>query len=426
MTARADAEPGSALAALPRLVVRTVPLPEPPDLLAMPPHPGALAWVRRGEGLVGWGEALRVDTTGADRFAQAGAEWRRVVAAAEVEDDVRSRGSGLVAFGSFAFADDSPSGGSLVVPATVVGRHGDRAWLTTIDAAAPAPQLAPAPGAVPRREPGGVTLTEGALSSDAWRRAVAATVRRISAGEADKVVLARDLLARSPEPLDDRVLLSRLARRYPTTWTFAVDGLVGATPELLARTERGRVASRVLAGTIRRSGDDAADLALAASLARSGKDLAEHLYAVRSVAEALRPLCSVMDVPDRPYVLHLANVMHLATDVTGVLRGTATSLGIAAALHPSAAVCGTPTKVAAQVIAETEGMDRGRYAGPVGWLDATGDGEWGIALRCGQLAPGRREVRLLAGCGIVEGSDPDAELAESTAKLVPMREALGS
>jgi menaquinone-specific isochorismate synthase len=423
MFTRTDADRGSAVAALPSLAVHTIPLPEVPGLLDVLPHPGALAWVRGGEGLVGWGEALRIDTTGADRFAEAGAEWRRVSSTADVRDEVGTRGTGLVAFGSFAFADDSPAGGSLVVPSTLVGRRGDRAWLTTV-------RLADGPaagdvGPVPRRDPHGVAVTEGALSGDAWREAVAATVRRIASGEADKVVLARDLLARSPEPLDDRALLSRLAGRYPTTWTFAVDGLLGATPELLARTEGGLVTSRVLAGTIRRSGDDAADLALAASLARSGKDLAEHLYAVRSVAEALRPLCSVMDVPDRPYVLHLANVMHLATDVSGVLQGAATSLGIAAALHPSAAVCGTPTKVAAQVIAETEGMDRGRYAGPVGWLDAAGDGEWGIALRCGQLSPDRREVRLLAGCGIVEGSDPDAELAESTAKLVPMREALG-
>jgi menaquinone-specific isochorismate synthase len=382
--------------------------------------------VSRGEGLVGWGEALRIRTTGADRFAEAEAEWRRVVATADVQDEVRARGTGLVAFGSFAFADDSPAGGTLVVPATVVGRQGDRAWLTTVEAVGAGPAPGPGAGDVEAwRTPTGVSVTEGALSGDAWRDAVAATVGRISAGEVDKVVLARDLVARSPAPLDERVLLSRLADRYPSTWTFAVDGLVGATPELLARTEGGLVASRVLAGTIRRSGDDAADLALAASLARSGKDLAEHLYAVRSVVEALRPLCSGMNVPDSPYVLHLANVMHLATDVAGVLRGSATSLGIAAALHPSAAVCGTPTKVAAQVIAETEGMDRGRYAGPVGWLDATGDGEWGIALRCGQLSPDRREVRLLAGCGIVDGSDPDAELAESAAKLVPMREALG-
>ena len=183
----------------------------------------------------------------------------------------------------------------------------------------------------------------------------------------------------------------------------------------------------MLAGTIRRTGDDERDLALAASLARCSKDLEEHEYAVRSVADALAPHCTSMNVPEAPFVLHLPNVMHLATDVTGRLTNGTTSISLAAALHPSAAVCGTPRAPASAMIAELEGMDRGRYAGPVGWIDAGGDGEWGIALRCGEVdatVPGR--VRLFAGCGIVAGSDPAAELAESDAKLVPMRSALAS
>jgi menaquinone-specific isochorismate synthase len=175
-------------------------------------------------------------------------------------------------------------------------------------------------------------------------------------------------------------------------------------------------------------------------------DLAEHEYAVRSVAEALAPHCSSMNVPESPFVLHLPNVMHLATDVAGVLADGATSLRLAAALHPTAAVCGTPTDAARDVIRALECMDRGRYTGPVGWIDARGDGEWGIALRCAEIVPdagsaagapadptpgpstpdgtGPRTLRLFAGCGIVSGSDPSAELAESDAKLVPMRDAL--
>jgi menaquinone-specific isochorismate synthase len=220
-------------------------------------------------------------------------------------------------------------------------------------------------------------------------------------------------------------VLQRLAERYDNTWVFAVDGLVGATPELLVRLEKGLVTSRVLAGTIRRTGDDAHDLALAASLARSSKDLEEHEYAVRSVADALAPHCSSMNVPEAPFVLHLSNVMHLATDVAGVLTDDVTSLALAASLHPSAAVCGTPTDVAAATITDLEHMDRGRYAGPVGWMDGAGDGEWGIALRCGAFHDGDpRRMRLFAGCGIVAGSVPEAELAESDAKFVPMRDAL--
>jgi menaquinone-specific isochorismate synthase len=254
---------------------------------------------------------------------------------------------------------------------------------------------------------------------------VAGAVDRIGAGELDKVVLARDLIASAAAPIDPRWLLHRLAESYENTWVFAVAGLVGATPELLVRRDQGLVTSRVLAGTIRRTGDDDADLALAGSLARSAKDLEEHEYAVRSVAEALVPHCSSMNVPESPFVLHLPNVMHLATDVAAVAANGATSLTLAAALHPSAAVGGTPTETAVAVIGELEQMDRGRYAGPVGWMHASGDGAWGIALRCGQIdRDDPTQIRLFAGCGIVAGSDPESEVAESVAKLVPMRDAL--
>ena len=249
---------------------------------------------------------------------------------------------------------------------------------------------------------------------------------RISAGDLEKVVLARDLVAAADHDIDLRWPLQRLAESYPMCWTFHVDGLIGATPEMLVRRERGLVTSRVLAGTIRRTGDDARDLALAATLARSSKDLEEHEYAVRSVAESLAPHCTSMNVPESPFVLHLPNVMHLATDVAGVANDdaddSAGSLELAEALHPSAAVGGTPTDVATSLITEIEGMDRGRYAGPVGWMDASGDGEWGIALRSAEVEG--RMVRLFAGCGIVASSDPEAELAEAQAKFVPVRDAI--
>jgi menaquinone-specific isochorismate synthase len=233
------------------------------------------------------------------------------------------------------------------------------------------------------------------------------------------------LVATAREPIDVRWPLHRLAVAYRSCWTYHVDGLLGATPEMLVRRERGLVTSRVLAGTIQITGDDTHDLAQAGALAKSSKDLEEHEYAVRSVAHALAPHCRSMNVPETPFVLHLPNVMHLATDVTGVIHpgDTASSLALAAALHPSAAVGGTPTELAVQAIAELEGMPRGRYAGPVGWMDATGDGEWGIALRCGEVSGAR--VRLFAGCGIVAGSNPEAELAEAQAKFVPVRDALG-
>jgi menaquinone-specific isochorismate synthase len=402
------------------LTVRTVrlDLEQATRLLDLVPADRPVSWLRRGDGLVGWGVAAEARTRGATRFADADKWWRETTARAAVHDEVGEPGTGPVAFGTFAFSDE-PGDSVLVVPQVVVGRRGDVAWLTTVDAPAPDLVAADAPSA-----PDGVSFADGALNGEQWMSVVADAVARIGRGDLEKVVLARDLVATCTEPVDVRWPLQRLAEHYPMCWTFHVDGIFGATPEMLVRRERGLVTSRVLAGTIRRTGDDDRDLALAATLARSSKDLEEHEYAVRSVADALEPHCSSMNVPEAPFVLHLPNVMHLATDVAGVVHDAATvsSLQLAEALHPSAAVGGTPTPVATAVIGELEGMDRGRYAGPVGWMDASGDGEWGIALRSAVISGST--VRLFAGCGIVADSDPEAELAEAQAKFVPVRDAL--
>ena len=406
------------------LVVRTVALDLRPgtNLLDLLPDDDPLTWLRRGEGLVGWGVGARIRVSGADRFAEADRWWAQLTGRAIVRDEIGLPGTGLVGFGAFAFSDD-PGDSVLVVPRVVLGRRGDLTWVTTTGTDAighPALSVTDPP-----RAPRGLAFGGGSLRADAWLAVVAEAVRRIGDGELEKVVLARDVTAASDEPVDVRWPLRRLAAQYPMCWTFHVDGLFGATPEMLVRRERGLVTSRVLAGTIRRSGDDARDLALAATLARSSKDLEEHEYAVRSVAEALERHCSSMLVPETPFVLHLPNVMHLATDVAGVVHDAdrVSSLQLAASLHPSAAVGGTPTQQATRLIAQIEGMDRARYAGPVGWIDAAGDGEWAIALRSAEVDGTR--VRLFAGCGIVADSDPRDELAESQAKLVPVCEALG-
>ncbi len=403
------------------LVVRSTVVDDPGALLSLLPATAPLSWVHRGDGLVGWGETTRFEASGAGRFAAAEAWWRDVAAHAVVRDEVDLPGSGLVAFGSFAYADE-PGRSSVVVPEVVVGRRGDATWVTTIAPGALTPPPDLGRDAPPPLMPHGVVFSDGAMSGAEWELVVQAAVERIRGGALDKVVLARDLVAELTEPLDVRSALTRLADRYPACWTFHVDGLFGATPEMLVRRERGLVASRVLAGTIRRTGDDEHDLALAAALARSSKDLEEHEFAVRSVADALAPYCLSMNVPESPFVLHLPNVMHLATDVTGVLENGSSSLALADALHPTAAVGGTPTPAALGLITEIEGMDRGRYAGPVGWMDADGDGEWGIALRSAEYDG--TSVRLFAGCGIVADSDPAAELAEAAAKFVPVRDAL--
>jgi menaquinone-specific isochorismate synthase len=428
------------------LVVRTVRIDSlpggPTALVDLLPDARPLTWVRRGDGIVGWGEALRLDTFGPGRFADADAAWRALLARAVVRDEVRLPGTGPVAFGTFAF-DDGPTGdafdderpqGTLVVPRVVVGRRGAVTWMTTTSVGptldAPGDAALAAAHRVPVTSPGRVTLVDGAVGSVDWPGVVAEAVDRIRSGALEKVVLARDVVATTERPLDPRFLLGRLAEGYPSCWTFSVAGMVGATPELLVRSEKGLVTSRVLAGTIRREPGMTDDDSLlhAAQLARSSKDLEEHEFAVRSVADALEPFCSSMNVPDAPFVLHLPNVMHLASDVTGVLdpASRSGSLTLAAALHPSAAVCGTPTVAARDLIREIEGMDRARYAGPVGWVGADGDGEWGIALRSAELGDDPHHLRLFAGCGIVAASDPAAELAESEAKLVPMRLALGA
>lgn len=412
----------------PALVARTVRLDTTEPLLALLPDEGPdgiLSWVRRGDGLVGWGSAISFTASGPERFADAEEWWQEVASRAVIRDEVGRPGTGLVCFGSFPFADDSAEPARLIVPSTIVGRRDGQTWMTSITLD---PQLAPVSTPAPTNEPAApdkIVFADGDVSPADYAHAVAEAVARINAGDLDKVVLARDLVASAAGPIDPRWLLRRLADRYENTWVFTVAGLLGATPELLVRRDQGLVTSRVLAGTIRRTGDDAKDLALAASLARSSKDLEEHEYAVRSVADALAQHCSSMNVPEAPFVLHLPNVMHLATDVAAISADDATSLALAASLHPSAAVGGTPTPEAVRLIGELEHMDRGRYAGPVGWMDAHGDGAWGIALRCGAFAPGDpTQIRLYAGCGIVAGSDPESEVAESVAKLIPMRDAL--
>lgn len=407
----------------PRLYARTVEIDDPGSLLDVLPEHDAFGWIRRGDGMVGWGEVVRCKPAS---IAEAEEWWTGLVGqVVAVSDLEHTPGAGFLAFGSFVFDPETTAARStLVVPRTVLGRRNGRCWLTQIGTSFLHDDVLPAP--LPPAAPRNVSYADGGLTGPQWESAVGEAVRRIAASELEKVVLARDLLARSSQPIDLRWVVARLTERYERCWTYLVDGLVGATPELLLRRENGLVTSRVLAGTIQRTGDNVADLASAAALARSSKDLEEHEYAVASVAKALAPYCSGMNVPDAPYVLELPNVLHLATDVTAVAGTARTSLGLVAALHPSAAVCGTPTELARETIAELEHLDRARYAGPVGWIDAYGDGEWGIALRCGLLDEADpHQIRLFAGCGVVAGSDPEAELTESNAKLVPMRDALG-
>jgi menaquinone-specific isochorismate synthase len=399
--------------------VTTVRLGEHLPLLELLPEGENFSWVRGGDGVVGWGVYASTTVKGPNRFSDARAWWHSELEKFAITNNVQGSATGPILFSSFSFSPDEES--VLVIPKVIVGMNSGNSWMTWIGAESQ-PKLLDSPEKISNQT---LTWSDDKLASENWITRVAQAVAKIHAGEIEKVVLARDLKATATSPIDERVALRKLSAGYPSTWIYSVSGLIGATPELLLRLKRGMVTSRVLAGTISKSGDDERDLALAGSLARSSKDLEEHEYAVRSVAEALEPFCSSTNIPETPFVLHLANVMHLATDVTGALIESKSNIDVftlLSQLHPSAAVCGTPTNKAAKVISEIEGMSRGRYAGPVGWIDARGDGEIGIALRCGQIS--ENSIRLFAGCGVVAGSDPEKELAESDAKFSAMKSAL--
>jgi menaquinone-specific isochorismate synthase len=237
------------------------------------------------------------------------------------------------------------------------------------------------------------------------------------------VVLARALDVVAPAQLDPRAVAARLAARFPSCFTFVCDGLVGASPELLIRRIGRHAESLVLAGTVRRGASAAEDAELENELLHSAKDAVEHRIAAESVREVLTAVATEVDGDQSPQLLRLANVTHLATHVEAWLSAPAPSaLALAAALHPSAAVGGTPRSEALAMIGRLEAAPRGRYAAPVGWVDAKGDGEFAIALRCAQLDGST--ARLWAGAGIVADSDPAAEVAETTAKFDAVLSAL--
>ncbi len=393
----------------PRMVVRTVHRDDSTLTQAMSGDVSG-AWLCGAEGLVGLGVAARFPLHGG--LDEAADLWAAVVARAEVEDEVHVAGSGLIAFVSSAFTGD---GGWLVVPAKVVGFRDGVAFETTVDGGVVREVAEPS-------GPGAVTVVDGPVDSAEWRLRVEDAASRIRTGDLSKVVLARSVVATTERPVDLRWLAGRLTEAYPACWTYLVGPLVGATPELLVRLRGGIAESRVLAGTVSRSDDPGTDELLAQWLLASQKDLDEHSYAVASVTERLAALGELEVVG--PRLLTLPNVRHLATDVKVAVSDRG-ALDLAAALHPSAAVCGTPRESARALIGEIEGMDRGVYSGGVGWVDAAGDGEIGIALRCG-VRTGERELTAYAGGGIMGDSDPDAELAETDAKLRPVLGALGA
>ncbi|MCW5249790.1 isochorismate synthase [Streptomyces sp. SHP 1-2] len=320
-----------------------------------------------------------------------------------------------VVLGAIPFDQDAPA--ALAVPATL---HTAPPLIADPLVALPAEPPSPQDELTVHQEP----------APEQYAASVASVVDRMWQGEFSKVVLARTLRVDAARPLDVPAMLQRLARRDPSGYTFALPTgpdrtLLGASPELLVSRHGDRVVANPLAGSVARSTDLAEDVRRAAALLESAKDLHEHAVVVNAVAENLAPHCTGLTVPDRPTLVRTATMWHLSTTVTGTLRTRDTSaLELACALHPTPAVCGTPTSLARRVIRETEPFDRGFFTGMVGWGDADGDGEWVVTIRCAEAEP--TSLRLYAGAGVVAASEPAAETAETAAKFRTFLSAVGA
>ena len=405
-------------ASTPQLSVTTVEIDDLGPIIPLLSSRDPLLFLRRKQGVAGIGEALRLEFSGEDRMRDAAIAWRSLVSAATITDPVGLPGTGLVALGSFAFSRDSAATSVLIVPSILIGRRDGRSWITRVNTDAPQPT----PTALgPEYR---LSLLPGEMKPDMFTAAVDAAIAAIGEGTVRKVVLARDLVGHLPEGADLRRVLLELALGYPDGFTYAVNGLIGSSPETLVRVDHGEVGARVLAGSIGRGSDAETDHDAAVSLATSTKDLDEHAYAIASVLRVLEPHSSVLTASEQPFTLKLPNLWHLASDVAGKLSDGSSSLDLIAALHPTAAVAGAPTGAAMDLIEELEPFDRGRYAGPVGWVDANGDGEWAVALRCAHVSSTGR-ITAYAGAGIVDGSVAERELAETKMKFRPVVEAFG-
>ncbi|MGD0809352.1 MAG: isochorismate synthase [Acidimicrobiales bacterium] len=396
-------------------------------------YDGRRLWSRADASLLAIGEALRLPLPAGWAAPERTALVSDVLAAVTAHDELGLPGCGPVAIGALPY--DPAAGGHLVLPRLMLGRQGARSWATLVGPpGGTAPELRHAVEdelAELRHEPPLEALPDGfeltaCIPHDEWKQLVAKAVGEMAGGSLAKVVLARqvEVLANRPFVLPET--LARLASLYPSCTVFHVEGFIGASPEVLVRRIGAQILSHPLAGTVARSGDPATDEALLAALMGSRKDRHEHQLVVDAIAAKLQPFCASLDVPKAPTVMPLRNVSHLGTEIRGALaRSDAplpTSLELAALLQPTPAVGGLPVDAALRWQRDNEGFDRGCYAGPVGWVDSRGDGEWALGLRSATVS-GRRAV-LYAGNGIVAGSDPDAELAETQLKLQALLAAL--
>lgn len=378
------------------------------DLNAFAGGDGVL-FVRDGVGLAGRGEAARVPV---DRVGE-------VLAAIERDDTVGQPGCGPVALGVLPFVPGAPA--EFIVPAVLIGKGPDgHRWITTIDdTSAEVVQLPPPPASA------GEFRVRPLTAIDEYLRYVAAGRDAVRAGGITKVVLARDIVVESADPIDVHAVLLRLRASFGSSYRYSIDGFVGASPELLVARHGDVCRSHPLAGTAARTGDPETDARLASELMASTKNQIEHRIVIDVVHDTLLPYCSYLDWEPDPSIVRVANVQHLGTLIEGRFSDPAPSvLDLARLLSPTPALGGHPRAAALALIDELEPFERGRYGGAVGWVDADGNGSWAVGIRCAELTADRRQARLFAGGGIVADSDPVAELAETQAKLQAMLSAI--
>ncbi len=394
--------------------------------------------------LVALGVATEVTARGEDRVQQLTDAWRRLTAGAAADNVEGCPLAAPVALSGLAFQPAGArsgvwegypdalltvprllfitwKGSSWLVASVAVGPHDDgqaavRSALDDLSAL-----LARASHPTPDQSPRGVTVA-GEDDSEWWKRSIAAVEQEIRSGAVEKLVLAREVRAHADDPLAWGAVLRRLKDRYAacTTFAFARDDscFLGSTPERLVRLDGRAVRANCLAGSAPRGGTEDEDRALGHALLQDQKEQHEHALVVSALRDALEPCCAALNIPDRPGLLTMPNVQHLHTPVEGMLRDDLHVLDLVARLHPTPAVGGVPQQAANSLIQALEPFDRGWYAGPVGWFDSRGDGEFVVAIRSALLR--EQDARLYAGCGIVDGSHPEREYAESRLKLEPM------
>lgn len=374
---------------------------------------GKQVFLHQDRKIVAAGEAVRITSRGPGRIAELSKKWKELVATAEIENSSGIEEAGLIALTSISFDDNSLFDSVLIIPQVTLVIDADVAFRVLIGN--PESELTSVPEG---------SFKPGDQSDVSFLNSVEQAISQISNNELEKVVLAKDLILPLNQTPDLGLPLERLFKRYPDCWVYKVDRVFGASPELLLKAEAGRVSARVLAGTAGRGTDPDVDSAIAEGLAHSLKNKHEHLYAVQSMVNELKPFCSEVIFDSEPFSLALPDLWHLATDVTGELLPDFTLLDVIAKLHPTAAVAGTPREQALELIRELEPFDRGGYAGPVGWLSSNGSGEIAIALRGGVIED--NQIRAIAGCGIVSESVPQAELDETELKFKAVRWAFQS